>query len=209
MAMQWCDAQKHMYDAEAYESCPFCGEEVLEANDEKAKVIPDREGKTQIMINSSDDSSSKTVMLGQADFQKTKRVERASSQTTIITANSDSTESLTLPAVGWLVIVEGPGKGKDFRLIQGNNKIGRDKGMEVCLDLGVESDSSVSRDSHAIVVYDNHNNEFFIERGDSRNLPMINGKTIRRDSDLVAGDVIELGNTKLKFMPFCSDSFHW
>ena len=58
--------------------------------------------------------------------------------------------------------------------------------MEVCLSFGEESDETISRDTHAIIVYDNHANSFFIERGASRNLPTLNGETVRRDSDLNA-----------------------
>lgn len=206
MAMKWCDAQKHMYDAEAYDTCPFCEEDLASSSssNRNENALQNQDGKTQIMSGTVSSGASKTVMI---NSNNTQPIAGGGKQTTIMTANS--TGSNALPVAGWLVIVEGPGKGQDFRLIQGNNRIGRDKTMEVCLDIGTQSDSAVSRDSHAIVVYDNNQNEFFIERGDSRNLPMLNGKTIRRDSDLVAGDIIEVGNTKLKFVPFCSESFSW
>lgn len=202
MAMKWCDAQKHMYDAEAYDTCPFCEDEKLSTS---SPAEPSSAGKTQMITSDDADSSTKTVMINSQNNPKTQPI---NPNNTMILTKSNSKEDL-LPVAGWLVIIDGPGKGKDFRLIQGNNRIGRDKGMEVCLDLGSASDSAVSRDSHAIVVYDNNQNEFFIERGDSRNLPMLNGKTIRRDNDLVAGDIIEVGNTKLKFIPFCSEAFNW
>ena len=124
--------------------------------------------------------------------------------------NKGYDETVTLlPVTGWLVIVDGPGKGKDFRLIQGENRIGRNSNMEVCLDIGQNSDTSVSRDSHSIVIYDNNSNIFFIERGSSRNLPMVNGKTVRRDQDLNDKDIIQLGKTHLMFISFCGKSFKW
>ncbi|CUS48998.1 MAG: FHA domain protein [Idiomarinaceae bacterium HL-53] len=113
------------------------------------------------------------------------------------------------PVVGWLVVVKGKGLGHDFRLIQGENRIGRGEEMEVCLDFGLDSDDTVSRDAHAIVVFDNNANEFFIERGNSRNLPMLNGATIRRDQNLNHGDVIQLGSTELRFISFCNQEFQW
>ena len=81
--------------------------------------------------------------------------------------------------------------------------------MEVCLSFGEESDETISRDTHAIIVYDNHANSFFIERGASRNLPTLNGETVRRDSDLNKGDIIKLGNTSLLFIPLCGEDFSW
>ncbi len=123
---------------------------------------------------------------------------------------TEDTESMGhLPVTGWLVIVEGPGLGRDFRLIQGENRIGRERSMEVCLDFGAQSDETVSRDAHAIVVYDNNANEFFIERGRSRNMPMINDRTIRRDQTLAAWDIIQVGRTRLLFFPLCDEQFRW
>ncbi|WP_113905866.1 FHA domain-containing protein [Aliidiomarina celeris] len=131
-------------------------------------------------------------------------------KTRVVFGTENATSSSeSLPVVGWLVVVEGPGCGADFRLIQGENKIGRGDDMEVCLNFAEHSDDTVSREAHAVVVYDNYANEFFIERGNSRNLPQLNGVTIRRDQTLKANDIIQLGATKLRFVPFCGDQFTW
>ena len=114
-----------------------------------------------------------------------------------------------LPVAGWLVIVDGPGTGRDFRLIQGDNRIGRDKDMEVCLDIGSESDAAISRDTHAVVLYDNNDNTFWVDRGASRNIPMLNGASIRQQQQLKAGDVLQIGATQMRFLPFCDNNFRW
>lgn len=136
----------------------------------------------------------------------------ASPKTTIL-LNRGSQEKVAaeglLPVTGWLVLLNGKNRGRDFRLIQGENRIGRDAGMEVCLDFGPDSDTTVSREAHAIVVYDNHANEFFVERGNSRNLPLLNGKTIRRDQDLQAGDILQVGESQLRFVALCGPDFSW
>ena len=81
--------------------------------------------------------------------------------------------------------------------------------MEVCLDFGAQSDKTVSHEAHAVVVYDHHANEFFIERGSSRNLAMLNGSTIRGEPTLQRNDIIQVGATKLLFLPFCDQNFKW
>lgn len=121
----------------------------------------------------------------------------------------NNTQVTHLPVAGWLVIVEGSGQGKDFRLIQGENKIGRDVEMEICLDFGADSDEMISRDSHAIVFYDNHANVFFVEKGKSRNMPLINNRTIRASEDVQSGDIIQVGKTKLMLITFCNENFKW
>lgn len=224
--MKQCDAGLHFYNIDVYETCPFCHEE----SDRTDIGFNHEENHNQGAENMSDKTqligeTAKTAELGEklqtksASTQYTTPIHNprggssSSPKTTILTFSddktSDSVSKHVLPVAGWLVIIDGEGKGKDFRLIQGENKIGRDASMEVCLDFGKQSDASVSRDAHAIVVYDNHSNEFFVERGSSRNLPTINGKTVRRDQDLQANDIIQLGETQLMFFPFCGDKFKW
>ena len=67
----------------------------------------------------------------------------------------------------------------------------------------------ISRDSHAIVVYDARANEFFVERGRSRNLPLLNGATLRGTPVLKPRDVLQVGETQLLFMPLCGKHFVW
>jgi hypothetical protein len=83
-------------------------------------------------------------------------------------------QSRTLPVVGWLVIVNGAGTGKDFRIVPGQNRIGRDRDMQICLDFGPDSDQTVSRREHAIVAYTVKGNEFrLLDRTQSSNLPCL------------------------------------
>lgn len=220
MAMKQCDAGIHFYSEEVYETCPYCNEGSSDiesnSNSNAAKTQGDNmEHKTQPIV----ENAKTTPLDDRFKFDKDQISTRPinpvnpSPKTTILTFDNDkkitSSETGVLPVAGWLVIIEGEGKGKDFRLIQGENKIGRDASMEVCLDFGKQSDASVSRDTHAVVVYDNNSNEFFVERGSSRNLPTVNGKTVRRDQDLQANDIIQLGETQLMFFPLCGEKFKW
>jgi hypothetical protein len=119
-------------------------------------------------------------------------------------------QSHTLPVVGWLVIVNGAGTGKDFRLVPGQNCIGRDRDMQVCLDFGSDSDQTVSRREHAIIAYTVKGNEFrMLDRTQSSNLPCLNGETVWSPTRLKAMDIIQVGSTDLMFIPLCGEAFQW
>jgi hypothetical protein len=119
-------------------------------------------------------------------------------------------QSSTLPVVGWLVIVNGAGTGKDFRLVPGQNCIGRDRDMQICLDFGPDSDRTVSRREHAIIAYTVKGNEFrLLDRTQSANLPCLNGETVWSPTPLKAMDIIQVGSTDLMFIPLCGEAFRW
>lgn len=197
MSMKLCQARKHYYDPTVNNSCPYC-EEIDPAllsgqtADTARSIAETRRAaaspKTRMAINT-------------APSHRTE-----APQTRLLHTNNDSNH---FPVCGWLVIIEGIGKGQDFRLIQGENRIGRDNNMEICLDFGHNSDEAVSRDTHAIVVYDPYAHEFFVERGKSRNLPLLNGATVRGEPILHSHDVLQVGQTKLMFIPLCDKSFSW
>lgn len=218
MPLKQCDTGNHYYDHEQYDVCPSCIREGQASpadgtGTKPVDVIDDNNNlyKTREIIRDNKPDVGK-IKPQTNDNPKTDSPKTDSPKTQIIysTPANDSTNTTSNPpVVGWLVIVAGIGKGKDFRLVQGGNKIGRDSTMEICLNFGERSDKSISRHTHATVVYDNNGNEFFIERGDSPNLPTVNGKTVRRDQDLNIYDVIQLGNTKMIFYPLCNDKFNW
>lgn len=109
------------------------------------------------------------------------------------------------PIVGWLVCVEGNHFGEDFKLRAGKNFIGRASNMDVCLS----GDASVSRERHAVVLYDPNNNIFLVQSGDSKELSYHNEKLVLSPVELHPYDLLKIGSTKLMFVPFCSDKFTW
>ena len=97
--------------------------------------------------------------------EKTVLVRRSSSSATAgTTAADDLPEG---PVVGWLVVTQGPGRGKSVTLGYGMNTIGRESGNRVILPFG---DMQISRTKHATVTYDPRGRKFFIQHGDSSNL---------------------------------------
>lgn len=211
MAMRQCAAGLHFYNSDVYEECPSCdaGTSGQMDRDERKTVVREEPAPDQRKTVPLDQNA----QAGQNRYEPTvplKGSSAAKPKTKIITSGGRSSNDDVLPVAGWLVIVVGVGVGRDFRLVQGENKIGRNESNEVCLTFEKgKCDETVSGDGHAIVVYDNHANEFFVERGKSKNLPRVNGKTVRNDQDLVNGDILEVGQTKLKLVVMCTDGFKW
>jgi hypothetical protein len=110
------------------------------------------------------------------------------------------------PVVGWLVIVEGPGKGRSIEVGVGANSIGRDHNQKVSVDFG---DQHISRDRHAILVFDPKSCRFFLQAGDVRNLTYIGDELVLSPTELKGGETIVVGQTKLRFVGFCGPEFNW
>lgn len=111
----------------------------------------------------------------------------------------------TEPVVGWLVAIEGAHHGEDFRLKTGRNFVGRSANMDVALT----SDPSISRDKHAIILYEPKANMFLVQPGDAKELFYLNDKVVLAATEINAYDVLTLGESKLLFIPCCSDKFKW
>lgn len=109
------------------------------------------------------------------------------------------------PVVGWLVCVGGPHKGKDYRLRAGYNTIGRAIENRVA----ITGDSKVSRKEHARVGYDPRSRQFELVTGSGSQYVYLNEKAIHVSAELKDGDIIELGKTTLRFVPFCGPDFDW
>ncbi len=110
------------------------------------------------------------------------------------------------PATGWLVCVEGGVKGKDFRLYQGYSYIGRDPAQNQV----AVPDDKISKVPSARILYDNESRKFFInECNGAKNPIYLNDKLFDGRVELAPYDMIRLGNTKLLFVPLCTDKFAW
>jgi hypothetical protein len=107
---------------------------------------------------------------------------------------------------GWLVIVEGPGRGTSFTVTAGVSTIGRGEDQTICLDFG---DASVSRENHASIAYDEEQAKFFIGHGGKRNIVRRNGNPVLATEELDHGDHVRVGKTELRFVAFCGPEFSW
>jgi FHA domain len=111
------------------------------------------------------------------------------------------------PVVGWLVIVEGPGKGRSLELGMGANAIGRNATQKIALDFG---DHEIHREKHALLVYDPRSKRFFLQgSADARNLTYIGNDLVLVPVELKGGETIIVGQTHLRFIPLCGPDFSW
>ncbi|SFO19496.1 FHA domain-containing protein [Roseovarius lutimaris] len=108
--------------------------------------------------------------------------------------------------VGWMVVVAGPGKGHSFAIFNGVSTIGRGAEQSVVLDFG---DTSISREKHAAVAYDDEQNSFFLGHGGKSNIVRLNGRPVLSTEDLSHGDSLRIGETTLRFVALCGTEFTW
>ncbi|MEN1760266.1 FHA domain-containing protein [Anoxynatronum sibiricum] len=109
------------------------------------------------------------------------------------------------PVVGWFVCIEGADRGRDYRIVAEKNFVGRSNTMDIC----IEGDETISRENHTIVSYNPKDHKFRLYPGDGRGLVYLNDEELVMPAVLNPYDVIELGETRLMFLPFCGEAFTW
>ena len=118
----------------------------------------------------------------------------------------DPTDPMLDPPVGWLVVVRGPGKGQVLTLGNGMNIIGRGPDARVRIDFG---DATIARTNHARLVYEPRQRHYLLNHGDGTNLTYLNGEVVIESTAVESGAMIEIGETTLRFLAFCSADFDW
>lgn len=108
--------------------------------------------------------------------------------------------------VGWIIVINGPGRGSCYTMFSGVSQIGRGEDQAVRLDFG---DTSISRNNHAAVAFDDEQGKFFLGHGGKSNLVRLNGKPVLSTEELANGDLVRIGETTLKFVALCGEEFTW
>jgi hypothetical protein len=199
----------HFYDADAYQHCPHCNAQTPAAKSEMTHAVP-KESNVTVGLASGTLQSAVSQAISQS-AESAPSPARAGTAAPPVSGDDSLTVSLYSksmgiePVVGWLVAVEGVHKGKDFRLKSGKNFIGRSNSMDVAL----ANDKTVSRDRHAIVVYEPKNHLFLIQPGDSKELCYLNNEVVLTPQVIKINDTVAVGESKLMFFPCCSDVFNW
>lgn len=182
----------HYYDTDKNGSCPWCGVQGLD--DEATVRFPGAVSERTVPFQWQADA---TVPLRPHQIG-------ASSPDGATVAVIKKRSGID-PVTGWLVCVEGPEKGRDYRIHTEKNYIGRSDTM----DISLKGDDSISRSNHAVLTYDPRKRRFSISKHEGRGLVYVNGEEIDGRSALSSYDVIEMGDSKFIFVAFCSDKFDW
>lgn len=109
------------------------------------------------------------------------------------------------PVTGWLVCIDGPARGTDYRIRAGYNFIGRSEHMDVC----IRGDNSISREKHATIAYDNKSKTFFVSPSDGKNIIYLNDQLVMMPQVINSHDKLTIGTTVLMFVPLCGKEFDW
>ena len=110
------------------------------------------------------------------------------------------------PVTGWLVVVDGPGKGQVCPLGYGSNSLGRGEDARVRLEFG---DDHISRGEHATVTYDPRGRKFYLQHGGGKNLTYLDDDPVLSPTTLNPRQAFTIGETTLQFIPFCGPEFDW
>lgn len=217
MALTEC-GKGHIYDSNQYSACPYCNGRTNVINfgggSGESTIAPDMGaggdsigrtsggfsdvGRTVAEINPNF-STGETERTYSPDFMR-KRSEEENKTVGVFKQKHNFD-----PVVGWLVCIDGPEKGKDYHLWARINTIGRDDKMDVC----IKNDYTISKENHARIAYDPKHNNFHLAPADSTNNIYVNDEPIYTPVRISAYDVIELGESKMLFVPFCTDRFTW
>lgn len=109
------------------------------------------------------------------------------------------------PVCGWMVCIDGPRKGKDYKITDGKNFIGRADDM----DIQILGDNEISRRNHAIIVFDKKKKEFMLLPGDANGLVYLDENAVYTPMPLYPYAKIELGKSTFLFLPFCGSNYMW
>lgn len=211
----------HYYDANKYSSCPYCSSgSFSQTTDPFADIGASAMSPTEIPSEAG--SFSGTVYPGAAastgGFMDTVppdgvrgydggNFNSGMGQTTYVIPgdNNGATDEVLLPCVGWLVMVEGPHRGIDYRIHAGYNFIGRNTG-----DICIRGDDTISGEKDSSITYVYQTNKFYIAHEQGKNVLLVNNIPVMGGgAELHDYDIITIGTTKLIFVGLCGEKFSW
>ena len=124
------------------------------------------------------------------------------------TASGEKTKILygdVEPVVGWLICLKGAYVGESFPLKTGQNFIGR----SIQMDVPLLDEESVSRDTHAYIIFEPKKAEFYASNGTGNSLTYLNKELLMQPTRLKTYDILCFGECEYLFMPLCSEQFSW
>lgn len=165
---------------------------VTEKNQDSERKEPAAVPEDAVTVSSIDMKTTASTMQKQTD----------KSMKTIVISLDDSFE--IDPVVGWLVSLNGTHKGECFVIVSGKNRVGRLAG-----DIVISDEQSVSKQNHAVIIYDPKKRAFLLREGDGNGLTYKNDNLVLDHEPLLAYDKIQFGECIFSFVPFCNENFGW
>ena len=201
----------HYYNAANHSTCPICGAAADGTGSFGPTVDPNAASASVGSVGSFGPTVDPNAATPSGGYSYTEPVVPADSGSAspvqgfspTVAINHDDANHVE-PVVGWLVCIEGPMRGNDYRIHEGYNYIGREIG-----DIHIRGDQTISRQRHAKIDYDSNGHQYFFSPDEGRNLLRVNDQTIRTPVELHDYDVITVGQTKLLFIGLCGEQFSW
>lgn len=192
MQMKQCAKGGHYYDASIHSECPYCN------SGNAGETMPIDVGATMPVTSGTSSNVNHTRSI---NASVSKQVGKEEGRTIAVIKEEIGID----PVVGWLVCTNGTEKGRDYRIHSDNNFIGRSEKMDIC----IRGDETISRENHAIISFDTRDKIYYFSPGDGRSIVRLNYKALFMTSEIKAYDIIEIGKTKLLFIPLCGERFEW
>lgn len=190
----------HYYDANRYTACPYC-----ETGSFSPTVDPFADAPSSVGgFGGIGGGGAVTGNFSPTEAPEIKnRAAESMSKTQFVDSSTPS--GAPTPVVGWLVAVEGPCRGTDYRIHTGYNYIGREVG-----DICIHGDNTISAEKDANVTYVPQTRKFYIAHELGKNVLLVNNlPVIGGGMELCNYDLITIGTTKLMFVGLCGERFSW
>ncbi|MCI6885631.1 MAG: FHA domain-containing protein [Lachnospiraceae bacterium] len=215
----------HFYDGDKFASCPHCGGGMpsdsvtvsLPSGDSSEVTVAMPASSAQESVTVSQYAPSEPVTQQSTAPEPVSFADAMSKVQSFAPAEDDDNRTVSYysqkiaqpvnkePVVGWLVCTAGKYFGQSFTLKSGRNFVGRSASMDVCLD----GENSVSRDRHAVIIYEPRERMFIAQPGESRELFYVNDDVVLDNVVLKPYDRISLGKVNLMIIPCCTKEFAW
>ena len=208
----------HFFDADRFHICPICGappasstrteNPSASSNSRDIHVTVSLYNEEPRVTTSTPPQKTNNQISSPSPKQPAKKEENparpANTQEIPVTVAKVKQNNI-VPPVGWLVGVAGPYWGKSFECKTGRNRVGRNPEMEIVLS----EDSTVSRDSFAILIYEPRWRKFYIDSGNHTGIVYLNDKPLFSHAELNAYDKLCLGQSTFVLIPLCGERFTW
>lgn len=207
----------HFYDAAKHSTCPWCVQPFDVAGEGKTTPLRpaiDDQGKTT-PLRTPVAAPSEDTNVGGAEDAKTQPLymnrppappqPAPAPVPAAAAAPAAHIDAPIEPVVGWLVAIEGPERGRDYRLRAERNFLGRAAENDIAIAL----DPRISRNRHAIITFEPRKRIFYLSPGDASGLVYLNDDLLDKTTPIGPADRIEVGDTTLRLVPFVTAEFSW